>query len=72
MISNETKGDPLERMFEDEDTEEVPINAQARKIVMWAAKLRMEAKEAAGSVREALLRRADELEADALRMAFEA
>ena len=71
MSDTETRGDPNKRIFEDEDTEEVPINAQARSIVMWAAKLRMEAKEAAGAVREAMLLRADELEADALRMAFE-
>ena len=53
-----------------EDTAEVPIDRQARSLVMRAAKLRLEAREAEPGRRAALLDEANHLEADALRMAF--
>lgn len=69
----EHEHDPPRRAVDSfEDTEEVPIPSQARAIVMHAAKLRLRAKDAVGESRDRLLREADDLEADALRMAFEA
>lgn len=70
MEKNKDANSGMRRIDEVEDTEEVPIDTQARAIVMWAARLRKEARETAGEIREAMLREADQLEADALRMAF--
>lgn len=51
-----------------EDTDEVPIDSQARAIMMRAASLRKEAMARPEAEREALLREADDLERHAILM----
>ena len=52
------------------DTERVAVTSQARELLMRAAKLRIQARQAPPEQRLALWKEADELESHAFRMTF--
>jgi hypothetical protein len=71
MILDNGRAESSYHLDDRDDTEEVPIGAQARAVAMQAAMLRKQAAKAPEEIGAALLREAENLEAHALRMAFE-